>query len=286
MAKKFLTDLDMTKNEVKNAVIQRLSASPASPVEGQVYYDTTLHQFGVRTNSTWVYLGSAGAVSSVFGRIGAVVAVAGDYIASQITFTPASGISATNVQSAIEEVKTYASNLLLANDAMVFKGSIDASGNPNYPAGNAGDTYKISVAGKIGGGSGINVQVGDTIICNVDSSSTGNHATVGANWTVLQTNLEYASQAEAEAKSDNSKVVTPNALANFGVKKSFTIGDGSTTAITVTHNLGSKDVVCSVREVSTDTEVDCEIEHSSPSETEFTFTTPPATNAIRVVIIG
>lgn len=286
MSKKFLTHIDLSKNELQNAVIQKLSSAPSSPVEGQIYYDTTLHQFGVRNNSTWVYLGSAGAVTSVFGRTGIVVAVSGDYNASQITFTPAVGIVATDVQSAIEEVKTYASNLLLANDAMVFKGSIDASTNPNYPAGDAGDTYKISVAGKIGGGSGINVQVGDTIICNVDSSATGNHATVGANWTILQTNLEYASQAEAEAKSDNTKIVTPQSLADFPVKKTFTIGDGSTTAITVTHNIGTKDVVCSVVEVATDTEVECDIEHSSTTETKFTFSTAPATSAIRVIIIG
>lgn len=286
MSKKYLTHIDLSKNELQNAVIQRLSSAPSSPTEGQIYYDTTLHQFGVRNNSAWVYLGSAGAVTSVFGRTGVVVAVSGDYNASQVTFTPAVGIVATDVQSAIEEVKTYASNLLLANDAMVFKGSIDASSNPNYPAGNAGDTYKISVAGKIGGGSGVNVQVGDTIICNVDSSSAGNHATVGANWTILQTNLEFASSAEAEAKSDNTKAVTPASLVNFTVKKTFTIGDGSTTAITVTHNLGTVDVVTSVRESATDTEVECEVEYSSSTQTKFTFATAPATNAIKVVIIG
>lgn len=33
---------------------------------------------------------------------------------------------------------------------MLFKGGIDASANPNYPAADAGWTYKITVAGKIG----------------------------------------------------------------------------------------------------------------------------------------
>lgn len=48
--------------------------------------------------------GGGGAVDSVFGRTGVVVATAGDYGASAITNTPAGGISATNVQSALNEL--------------------------------------------------------------------------------------------------------------------------------------------------------------------------------------
>lgn len=78
-----------------------------------------------------------------------------------------------------------------ANDAMVFKGVIPASTNPNYPSGVTGDTWKISVAGKIGGASGVNVEAGDTIICVTDNAG-GTQATVGANWTILQTNIDGA----------------------------------------------------------------------------------------------
>ena len=49
------------------------------------------------------------------------------------------------------------SSLISGTDLMVYKGVIDASGNPNYPAADAGNTYIISVAGKIGGVSGITV---------------------------------------------------------------------------------------------------------------------------------
>ena len=76
-----------------------------------------------------------------------------------------------------------------ANDAMTFKGVIDASTNPNYPSGVTGDTWKISVAGKIGGASGVNVEAGDTIICVTDNAG-GTQATVGSNWTILQTNID------------------------------------------------------------------------------------------------
>ncbi len=47
--------------------------------------------------------GGGGAVSSVFGRTGAVVAVSGDYIANQITVTPVGNLASTHVQAALQE---------------------------------------------------------------------------------------------------------------------------------------------------------------------------------------
>ncbi len=102
-------------------------------------------------------------------------------------------------------VKTYADQLIAAADVMVFKGVIDASGNPNYPAADAGWTYRISVAGKIGGASGINVEVGDLLLCLVDGSPAGNQATVGANWSIAQTNIDGAVIGPASA-TDNAIV--------------------------------------------------------------------------------
>lgn len=98
--------------------------------------------------------------------------------------------------------KTYADGLIAANDAMVYKGVINCSANPNYPAADAGHTYKISAAGKIGGAAGINVEIGDMIICNVDSTASGDHATVGSNWTIIQTNLDGAVIGPASATNN------------------------------------------------------------------------------------
>jgi hypothetical protein len=84
-------------------------------------------------------------------------------------------------------------------DAMIFKGVIDCSASPNYPAADAGNTYKVSVAGKIGGVSGMVVEVGDTLICQTDGTASGTQAGVGANWHIVQVNIDGAVTGPATA---------------------------------------------------------------------------------------
>jgi hypothetical protein len=76
-----------------------------------------------------------------------------------------------------------------AQDVEVLKGAIDCSANPNFPAADAGHVYRVSVAGKIGGASGVVVEAGDRLECFVDGSAAGTQAAVGANWLITQANI-------------------------------------------------------------------------------------------------
>lgn len=69
-------------------------------------------------------------------------------------------------------------------------------------------------------------------------------------------------------------------------KYAATIGDGSATSIAVTHNLGSKDVVVSFRDASTDAAVVADWTATSTNVVTANFATAPASNAIRVAVIG
>jgi hypothetical protein len=100
-------------------------------------------------------------------------------------------------------IKAYVSSLIGTVDAMIFKGVIDCSTNPNYPAADRGWTYRVSVAGKIGGASGVNVEAGDILICLTDGSAAGTQAAVGANWTIVQANVDGAVVGPAAAVSGN-----------------------------------------------------------------------------------
>lgn len=99
--------------------------------------------------------------------------------------------------------KTYVDQIIAAQDAMVFKGVIDCSANPNYPAADRGWTYRVSVAGKIGGASGVNVEAGDLLLCLTDGTASGNQATVGTAWSIAQANLDGAVIGPSSAVSAN-----------------------------------------------------------------------------------
>ena len=145
--------------------------------------------------------------------------------------------STTNAPS-VASVKSYADALIGANDAMVFKGVIDASANPNYPAANRGDTYRISVAGKIGGASGPNVEVGDILIALTDGTAAGTHATVGSSWNIVQTNIDGAVTGPASSGNNNIAIysgTTGKVIADSGMTvSSGAIGAGSTTVVPTT----------------------------------------------------
>lgn len=96
----------------------------------------------------------------------------------------------------------------------------------------------------------------------------------------------YATTAEAIAASISSAAVTPAGLATYTKKYSQTIGDGSSTSIAVTHNLGTQDVIAQLRDASTNAVVECDIVMTSTTVTTFSFATAPASNAYRAVIQG
>lgn len=99
--------------------------------------------------------------------------------------------NSTNIATTAQ-VQSALAAYIASQDIQVFKGFINCSANPSYPAADAGHVYRVSVAGKIGGASGPNVEVNDMLTCVVDGSSAGTQAAVGANWVVSQVNIDGA----------------------------------------------------------------------------------------------
>jgi hypothetical protein len=97
-----------------------------------------------------------------------------------------------------DAVKTYVDNLLGANDAMVFKGTLGTGGTvTSLPTTySAGWTYKVITAGTYAGKV---CEVGDMIVAIVDRSGTGN---TDDDWTVIQTNIDGAIVGPTSATAD------------------------------------------------------------------------------------
>lgn len=68
MAKKFLTNLDLAKNQILNVALQNLGSAPASPVAGQIYFNTTDVRIYFWDGTAWVDV--SGDLRSVIGGSG------------------------------------------------------------------------------------------------------------------------------------------------------------------------------------------------------------------------
>lgn len=98
---------------------------------------------------------------------------------------------------------------------------------------------------------------------------TGNDFAVGAGTGIT---------VQADAVSIDTAVVVRKVAA--------TIGDGSATSITVTHNLNNQDVMAQVREIATNKVVEVDITNNGVNTVVIDFAVAPAANSYRVVVQG
>lgn len=74
--------------------------------------------------------------------------------------------------------------------------------------------------------------------------------------------------------------------AKVPLKYSATIGDGSTSSIAVTHNIGTRDVHVTIYDAISNAEVDVDVVHTSVNVVTLNFGTAPGNNSYRVVVLG
>lgn len=101
---------------------------------------------------------------------------------------------------------------------------------------------------------------------------------------------EVATQGETDTGTDDTRFVSPLKLANWSGRTrrfSQTIGDGTATAFTITHNLNTQDVIVQVRQATgTFDEVIAEIERTSVNVVTVRVNAAPAANSLRVTVLG
>lgn len=112
---------------------------------------------------------------------------------------------------------------------------------------------------------------GAALALTVDSATTGQ---VGV--------VELATDAEALAGSSSTLAVTPSGLAARSYTES--IGDGTLTSFTVTHSLGTRNVMVQMYDASSYETVYAEVTRDTTSAITVRFNTAPAANDITVLV--
>lgn len=90
---KYLTNLDLNRNELQNARLQNLATAPLNPVEGQIYYNTTDKMVYKWDGTQWSAMGSAYTLPVATDTVLGGVKVGGGLSAD------ANGVLSTDIQT-------------------------------------------------------------------------------------------------------------------------------------------------------------------------------------------
>ena len=134
---------------------------------------------------------------------------------------------------------------------------------------------QFSGSGTFVNGNGISIS-GNTISAVVQSTE-GMQLTSGGIGVNAGTGLEFNGSTGALQVTDYN-IITK--------KYAETIGDATNTTFTVTHSLGTTDVMVTIFDTSSMAEVFADVVHTSDSVVTVSFAVAPSTNAFRVVVIG
>jgi len=178
MSKKFLTNLDLTKNQILNVAIHNLSSAPASPVLGQVYFDTTDKRIYFWDGLAWVDM--SGDIQDVLGGAGLTASSSNDVVTLDV-----------NVDSATIEIN---SDTLRIKDLGVTTGKLADSAVTTLKINANAVTFaklqqlnNLTVIGNVSGAAANAAEV--TIITDMANSSSSTLATSTAIKTYIDANV-------------------------------------------------------------------------------------------------
>lgn len=322
MAKKFLVNLDLAKNQILNAAIQNLPSAPGSPVAGQVYYNTGDNRIYFWDGTAWIDM--SGDIRDVIGGAGLTAGTSNGVItldvnvdnstveiATDIIRVKDGGITTAKLANVSTDLTTNSGSTAVPTAAAVKSyvdanigglGNLEGAWNASsgtFPVGStptagtkSGDYWYVSVAGTTGG---VAFNVGDVIIAKVNAAST----TLASDWIQLEVNrdqatettlglAEIATQTEVNTGTDDLRIVTPLKLKTYLDAAvggyAANVGNASATSFALTHNLGTRDVIVAIYDNATYEEVLADVVVTSTTVVTVSFAIAPASNAYRVVI--
>lgn len=177
MARKFLTNLDMSGNQLLNATFERLAEAPTTGnFEGRMYYNTSDDLIYVHDGSSWTPVGS---VTDIQGTANEVVVSAST---GSVTISLPDTINADTTGNAATATKLATARTISLGGDLSGSASFDGSGDITITA-SVDSSSSVDSIGNTDGNITVSASVGSVDInlaSTIDSDTTGNAATASA----------------------------------------------------------------------------------------------------------
>ncbi len=301
---KYLTPINMTQNELLNAVVQNLAAAPETPVEGQFYHDTTTHKTMLYNGTAWNEMTTSLATAISAGVIQLAGDLGGTAASPSVAFV--GGKSASAVAAAVDA--SHAQNTDTGTTSATFQLNSGSSGvklkdnagvlEVRNGADNAYADLKVNNLTVDGTQTTINsneVNIGDSeILLNADITASTMNESGGIAVKRLQSDNTTRGDAKMDFNNSTGRWEATfgpvNAVQTQVVATKFVqaIGLGDTTkSFAIAHNIGTRDVSVTIRTTASPYEVVfTQVECTDANTVTVSFSKAPALNEYTVTIIG
>lgn len=170
MAQVFLTNIDLNQNELRNARIHQVGSAPASPVKGQIYFNTSSNTLFIWDGTSWVSLmGDISEITTSGGLTGGGTSGSVDVSIADLSPSPAGSYGSSTSIPAIT-VNAKGQVTAVSTNSISTTLTVDADGTTTADVALGSDDLQIL------GGTGITTSVSKvgtdvTVLVDLDGTA-------------------------------------------------------------------------------------------------------------------